>query len=131
MKKNGLLNAQLIQEIAAIGHTQTMMIGDVGLPVPEGVEVIDLALTPGVPSFLEVLKAVEQELVCESYVLASEIKDKNPAVHEEILKVMKEYPGSYVAHEELKRLSEKTQVIVRTGETSSYANIVLAAGVNF
>lgn len=131
MKKRGLLHTQLISEIAEIGHTQTMVIGDVGLPVPKGVKTIDLALVPGTPSFLDVLRAVEGEMVCESYVLANEIKEKNPSVHTEIQKIMQDYPGSYVDHEELKRLSEKAQVIVRTGETSSYANIILTAGVNF
>lgn len=131
MKKNGILNGALISEIAMIGHTQYLVISDVGLPVPDGVKVIDLALSPGVPDFMQALRAVMGELVCESYLLAEEIRDKNGALEREIHSCMGELPVTYLSHEELKELSKGAQVIVRTGETSPYANIVLTAGVNF
>lgn len=131
MKKDGLLNAELISEIAAIGHTQYIVISDVGLPVPKGVKVIDLALSPGVPSFAQVLEAVDGELVSESYILAEEIREKNAGLEAHITGQMGARPVSYISHEELKKLTREAQVIVRTGETSPYANIVLVAGVNF
>ncbi len=131
MKKNGLLNAELISEIAAVGHTQYIVISDVGLPVPRGVKVIDLALTPGVPSFAQVLEAVESELVSESYILAEEIREKNAGLDRFIGERMGGRAAAYVPHEELKKLTREAQVIVRSGETSPYANIVLVAGVNF
>ena len=103
MKKDGILNTNLISEVAAIGHTQYLVIGDAGLPIPKGVNVLDISLTKGVPGFMQVLEAVNEELVSEAYILA----------------------------EEFKKLTEEAQVIVRTGETSSFANIILVAGVNF
>jgi D-ribose pyranase len=36
-----------------------------------------------------------------------------------------------VAHEELKRLTASARAVVRTGECTPYANIVLIAGVTF
>ena len=42
MKKRGILNAQLSYLLAALGHKDLFMIGDAGMPIPEGVEVVDL-----------------------------------------------------------------------------------------
>lgn len=40
-------------------------------------------------------------------------------------------PVRKVPHEEFKRLMEKAKCVVRTGETSPYANVILIGGVNF
>jgi len=44
MKKSGLLNPQLCAAVARLGHTQTFVVADAGLPIPHEVPVIDLAL---------------------------------------------------------------------------------------
>lgn len=131
MRKTGILNAELISEIASIGHTQYFIIADAGLPIPEKTKVIDLAVTAGLPCFLDVFRAVNDEIVSEAYILANEITNKNAELHKNILRLTEEKQVTYVSHEELKKISEEAQVIVRTGETSPYANIVIKAGVNF
>lgn len=131
MKKDGILNTNLISEVAAIGHTQYLVIGDAGLPIPKGVNVLDISLTKGVPGFMQVLEAVNEELVSEAYILAEEIKEGNRELETQVHELLKEQPVTYVPHEEFKKLTEEAQVIVRTGETSSFANIILVAGVNF
>ena len=40
-------------------------------------------------------------------------------------------PARKVPHEEFKRLMEKAKCVIRTGETSPYANVILIGGVNF
>ena len=40
-------------------------------------------------------------------------------------------PVKKVFHEEFKKLTENAKCIVRTGENSSYANVILVGGVNF
>ncbi len=131
MKRDRILNTNLISEIAAIGHTQYLVIGDAGLPIPKGVNVIDLSLTKGIPGFMQVLEAVNEELVSESYILADEIKEGNGDLEDRVHGLLKEQPVSYVPHEEFKKMTEEARVIIRTGETSSFANIILVAGVNF
>ena len=44
------------QSTGRYGHTDTIVIGDCGLPVPDGVKKIDLALKLGTPRFLEVVE---------------------------------------------------------------------------
>lgn len=131
MKKSGLLNSELIKEIAQIGHTQSLVIGDVGLPVPKGVKCIDLAVCKGIPSFLDVLKAVESEMVIESYIVAEEIETQNPDTDEKIKQLLPTQERSTMSHERFKLFSERANVIVRTGETLAYSNVILIAGVNF
>lgn len=131
MKSQGILNAQIIREIAAVGHTQTITIGDVGLPIPHGTRVIDLAVVKGIPAFADVLQAVCSELVVESYFYAAEAETANPQIVETMRRILPGLPEQVVPHKALKELSNSTNVIIRTGECTSYANVVLVAGVNF
>ncbi len=131
MTRDGILNAELCRAIAACGHTDQFVIADCGLPIPEGVELIDLSLVRGVPRFTQALEAVNRELVVESYILAEETESVSPALHQEIRTLMGDLPCKTVSHEKLKQLTRNAKVIIRTGETTPYANIILVCGVNF
>ena len=80
MKKSGIINAQLAGYIAGLGHKDTFMIGDGGMPIPKGVPIVDLALCGGVPTFVQTMDAVLGEAEVECYTLAEEIVEKNPAL---------------------------------------------------
>lgn len=134
MKKTPLLNIALSRVIASLGHGDIVMIVDAGMPVPPGVELIDLALTHGVPDFVSVLKIVLTEMQVESHVLADEILIKQPPALA-TLKVLGEAgelgEQRLLSHEALKDLSRRAKAIVRTGECQPYTNIALVAGVVF
>lgn len=111
-----------------------VVIGDAGLPVPPGVELIDLALTHGVPDFVSTLKVVLSEMQVESHVLANEILDKQPTALVALDELQEEGAlgrRDLLTHEQFKVLSRQAQAIVRTGECQPYCNIVLVAGVTF
>ncbi|KAF1004997.1 MAG: D-ribose pyranase [Luteibacter sp.] len=132
MRRSGLLHAELNRVIAAMGHTDTLVIGDVGLPVPPGVPCIDLAVLPGTPSFATVFEAVYAQLAVESATVASEIRSRNPAMV--VLRDRLEGEGVHVdelPHDDFKRLCARAVAVVRTGETAPYANVILHAGVTF
>ena len=131
MKKRGILNAQLSYLLAALGHKDLFMIGDGGMPIPEGVEVVDLVLTAGVPTFKQVLDAVLDEVQVEGYYLAHEIKEFNPELEEYIKAGLPEAEVEYMPHEDLKKFSGKCRFAIRTGEFSPYPNVILRAGVVF
>ena len=131
MKKRGILNAQLSYLLAALGHKDLFMIGDAGMPIPEGVEVVDLVLTAGVPTFKQVLDAVLDEVQVEGYYLAHEIKEFNPELEEYIKAGLPEAEVEYMTHEYLKKFSGKCRFAIRTGEFSPYPNVILRAGVVF
>ena len=125
MKKSGVLNAELSAVIAALGHGDSVVIGDAGLPVPPGVPCIDLAVTLGVPDLWAVLDAVLDEMVVERSVIASE------ATGGVLEAFTARLTPEVVSHEELKALSAGARAVVRTGEATPYANVVLIAGVAF
>ncbi|WP_026582001.1 D-ribose pyranase [Bacillus sp. J33] len=129
MKKNGILNSDISKVLSEMGHTDTIVIADCGLPIPEGVKRIDLALKQGTPSFLEVLEALEADMEIEKVTLAEEIKESNAEL-EDILK-NKFIEKEYVSHERFKQLTHKAKAIIRTGEATPYANIILHSGVIF
>ena len=131
MKKRGILNAQLSYLLAALGHKDLFMIGDAGMPIPEGVEVVDLVLTAGVPTFKQVLDAVLDEVQVEGYYLAHEIKEFNPELEEYIKAGLPEAEVEYMPHVDLKKFSGKCRFAIRTGEFSPYPNVILRAGVVF
>jgi len=129
MKKGGILNPQLNRIISEMGHGDMLIIADAGLPIPREVERIDLALKCGTPSFAEVLQAVFSELQIEEAYVAKEIKEKNPQTLNLISSIIEEV--KFISHEELKELSKQARAIIRTGECSPYANIILISGVLF
>lgn len=131
MKKDRLLNPDILSAVASLGHTEYFCIADCGLPIPNGVKTLDISLTAGIPSFMDVLKAVNSELVSESYILAEEIETVNPSKLAEIKAELGDMPYRTVPHEQFKKLLSGAKCVVRTGETSSYANIILIGGVNF
>ncbi|WP_042688766.1 D-ribose pyranase [Azospirillum sp. B506] len=139
MKRIGLLNAPLSHAIASLGHTQALVIADAGLPIPAGPERIDLAVTPGLPSFLQILDAVAEEMMVERVVIAREMVTANPSLRAQLsvrLDRMAAEQGRPIAldevpHEEFKRLTASSAAVVRTGECSPYANILLYSGVTF
>ncbi|TAL80756.1 MAG: D-ribose pyranase [Candidimonas sp.] len=131
MKRTALLHAELSQVIAALGHGDMLVIGDAGLPIPAGPRRIDLAVTPGVPRLVDVLSAVLSEMQVErAYIAAQAMSAGNPTLPEWCRGRLPVAPQT-VPHEELKRISAQAKAIVRTGECTPYANIILCAGVTF
>jgi len=122
-----------------MGHTDTLTIGDAGLPIPNAVKRIDLAVKAGLPAFTDVLETVLTGLCIEKVVLAEEIKEKNPEMYTKIMQILKNYTDEtgwkltmiFVSHEEFKKKTASSKAVVRTGEITPFANIILESGVVF
>ncbi len=131
MKKDRVLNPEISRTIAELGHTEYLVIADAGLPVPKNVDVIDVSVTRGVPCFIDVLSAIAEELVIESFIFASESNESNPDLVSNMKAILHDKPSETVTHEEFKALVKNAKTVIRTGECSSFANIILVCGVNF
>lgn len=131
MKKATLLNQPISAVIAGLGHTDTLVIADAGLPIPAETQRIDLALARGIPAFLDVLRVVMSEMQVERAVVARELVDGNPEYLAQIKLLLGDVPVSAVPHEEFKSQTRTARAVVRTGEFTPYANIILSAGVVF
>lgn len=131
MKKIGTLHQGISEVIAGMGHGDMLVIGDCGLPIPPGVRRIDLALTAGVPTFLQTLSVVQEELEIEGVIIASEMLEISPELYTKTKSLLGDIPSETVSHEEFKRLTKKGVAVIRTGECTPYANIILKSGVFF
>ena len=131
MKKRGLLQHSLAGIIASMGHTDLLVIADAGLPIPPGVPCIDLAVRCGLPSMLDVTRAVGDELQVEEVIVADELLARDEVLPTTLQELFPDARFRSMSHDELKRLSAQARAIVRTGECSPYHNVILASGVTF
>lgn len=133
MKRHGILNSDISSVLSYMGHTDRICIADCGLPIPEETERIDLAVKFGQPTFMDLLKVVGDDMKIEKIVLAEEIKENNPKVLAEINDYFagQEVKVEFVSHVELKEMTKECKAVIRTGETTPYANIILQSGCIF
>ena len=133
MKREGILNSEISRVLSYMGHTDRIAIGDCGLPIPDEVERIDLSLTFGEPRFLRVLELVLRDMKVEKIVLAEEIQTQNPAVLHGIEALLEgqNVEVEYVPHTAFKAATRDCKAVIRTGETTPYANIILQPGCIF
>ena len=131
MKKSGVLNSDISRVLSYMRHTDTICISDCGLPCPDETELIDISLEKGVPDFVRVLKAVVNDMSVEKIFLAEEIRVKNPAVLKEIQTLLPGVRTDFMPHEEFKKKLLSCKAVVRSGEASPYANIILQSACVF
>lgn len=131
MKKSGVLNSDISRVLSYMRHTDTICISDCGLPCPDETELIDISLEKGVPDFVRVLKAVVNDMNVEKIFLAEEIRVKNPAVLKEIQTLLPGVRTDFMPHEEFKKKLLSCKAVVRSGEASPYANIILQSACIF
>ena len=131
MKKTSLLQSDLSYVIATLGHLDTLVIADAGLPVPAETMRIDLALTQGVPGAIQTLKVVLDEMKVERAVLAEEVRDRNPKFLAQVQELLPGVPVEFVSHTDFKARTASARAVVRTGEFAPYANVILVSGVVF
>jgi D-ribose pyranase len=131
MKKSYLLNSEISYEISKMGHNDRLALGDCGLPIPEGTKRIDLAVSKNLPGLIDTLKAVLSELQIEEVILAEETAKVSPEIFKEIKALIGNTKITFVTHENLKSELTNCKAVIRTGEQTSYANIILKSGVVF
>ncbi|HEY0784537.1 MAG TPA: RbsD/FucU domain-containing protein [Acidobacteriaceae bacterium] len=126
MIRQGIVNPAIQSLLCRVRHTNTLVIADRGFPFWPGLETIDISLTDDIPTVVEVLRAVLQNFHAGSAVMAAEFLESNsdlaiaPMRH-----ALGGVPLAFVAHAELKRRVPGAIGLIRTGDTTQYANIVL------
>ncbi|GMQ63700.1 D-ribose pyranase [Vallitalea maricola] len=129
MLKGGILNPQMANLLAELGHKDTIVVSDAGLPMPLEVERVDLAWKPNEPRYLDVLKEVLKSLVVEKIILAEELKTVSPDMHKDIINLFPEdMEIEYVPHVMFKEKTKEARGIIRTGEFTPYPSIILVSG---
>lgn len=126
MYKSVVLNSEISKVLSDLGHGDYIVIGDCGLPIPEGTKRIDIALKRGTPSFKETYELLVESMYVEKQVFAEEVSDANLK-----MTLNRSIPSEQVSHEALKKMSKNAKAVIRTGETTPYANVILYSNVFF
>ena len=131
MKKTGILNRDISEVVASLGHQDTLVIADAGLPIPAETRRIDLALTEGIPGFLNTLRVVLTEMQVERAIVAAEMLEASPNVYQAIKELLGDVSIETVTHLIFKEQTRSARAVIRTGEFTPYANVILVSGVVF
>ncbi len=129
MLQQGILNPHILDLIARIRHTNTLVIADWAFPYWPQIETVDISLTPGVPTILQVLDLLKPNFKIGRIVQASEFLHHNPEP------VIHSYESSFaeirtasverLPHVDFKKLVPGAIGLIRTGDTTSYGNIII------
>ena len=131
MRPSGLLHPELLTLAARAGHGDIIVLADAGLKIPLGSWRIDLGLTKGVPSMIEVLDALLPEVVVESAIIADEMSSWNPELHAGVVARVP-VESRRPAHEQFaKELATRALAYVKTAECTAYASVALVCGVSY
>lgn len=126
MLKAGILNPAILELVARVRHTNTLVIADRGFPFWRGVDTVDISLVDDVPTVLQVLDALRPNFVLGRVFAAEEFRQTNPAAVRLALEGRcAGIPLVYEPHVEFKKRVPQAIGLIRTGDTIPYANLIL------
>jgi len=126
MLKTGILNPALLQLLARIRHTNTLVIADRGFPFWPAIETVDLSLVDDLPTVLQVLDAVLPNFTVGRVFAAIEFREHNrPAQQEALAARLAGIPLTFEPHDDFKKRVPHAIGLIRTGDTLPYANLIL------
>ena len=130
MKKSRILNTQLNNAIASMGHGDFIIISDAGFPIPDGKRV-DLAIEADVPGIAEILDLVTSDFIYERVIVAEEQRDFNPEHFKRVNEICDRCEVETIPHAQLiAEYPAKAKYIVRTGGFEPWGNVILCSGVD-
>jgi D-ribose pyranase len=126
MLKSGILNPSLNSLLARVRHTNTLVIADRGFPFWPMIETIDLSLVDDIPTVLQVLRAIRPNFNIGKAWMADEFRQNNTeAVQAAFAEALGGIAISFEKHVEFKRRVPQVIGLVRTGDTTQYANLII------
>ncbi|TLS52910.1 D-ribose pyranase [Paenibacillus antri] len=128
MKRGGILHPTLNRILSETGHTDLLTICDRGFPVPPGPERLDLALVDDLPTVLDVLAAISGEFVIDCIIVTEEMAAASPERYAKLRAAYPELAFQVVTHERFKAICPESRAVVRTGDATPYANIIVVSG---
>ena len=129
MIQSGILNPHVLDLVARIRHTNTLVISDWAFPFWPQIETVDISLTHGIPTVLDVLDLLKQNFKIGRIWQAEEFTTSNSA--ETIARFdssFAEIPDLAVArlpHIDFKKQVPQAIGLIRTGDPTPYGNIIL------
>lgn len=128
MIKTGILNPQILSLISRVRHTNTLVIADRGFPYWPMIETVDISLVDGIPTVLQVFKALKSNFIIGQVYMAEEfLKENSPEIQQDFANSRGDIPIIYESHADFKLRVPQAIGLIRTGETIQYANMILVS----
>lgn len=129
MLVRGILNPHVLSLLARIRHTNALVVADRGFPFWPEIETVDISLVDDVPTVLQVLAAVRNNfVVAEAYMAAEFLQVNPPATRRAFAGALRGAKVAYEPHVVFKKRVPSALGLIRTGDTTQYANMVLVSG---
>ncbi len=129
MLQTGILNPAINSLLCRIRHTNTLVIADRGFPFWPQIETIDIALVDDIPQVLDVLRAIRKNFVFAQAFMAEEFLSSNSPVTQAVFaEVLHGVATRYEPHVVLKKRVPSAIGLIRTADTTQYANLILESG---
>jgi D-ribose pyranase len=126
MLKNGILNPQINSLLSRVRHTNTLVIADRGFPFWPMIETVDISLVDDIPTVLQVLEAIRPNFHIGRVFMAQEFLDENlPETRNLFSSSLTDIPITYEAHIDFKKRVPEAIGLIRTADTTQYANMIL------
>ena len=110
-----------------------MGITDAGFNIPEGIEVVDLAVKPNLPELLDVLDIIKKEIAIEKIFLADKIVDYAPELLKEYEKRFTKEKIEFIPDgQQFREKMKQCKGVFRTGQYWLHCpNVIIQAGCTY
>jgi D-ribose pyranase len=126
MLKTGILNPHVLNLLARVRHTNTLVIADRGFPSWPQIETVDLSLVDNVPTVLQVLAAVRANATFGKAWMAKEfLRENRPTTQKRFIAALKGTSVKFEPHVDFKKRVPNAIGLIRTGDTTQFANVIL------
>ena len=126
MLKTGILNTQINALLSRVRHTNTLVIADRGFPFWPMIETVDISVVDDLPTVLQVLKAIRLNFQIGKAWMAQEfLKANNPKTRAAFTGALQGIKLIHEPHIEFKKRVPHAIGLIRTGDTTQYANMIL------
>ncbi len=126
MLQTGILNPHVLDLIARVRHTNTLVISDWAFPFWPEIETVDISLTHNLPTVLDVLDLLTPVFKIGRIWQAEEFVAGNSAdVIARYAKSFGEIPLTREAHVDFKKRVPMAIGLIRTGDATPYGNIIV------
>lgn len=126
MIKTGILNPQINALLSRVRHTNTLVIADRGFPFWPMIETVDISVVDDLPTVLQLIQAIRPNFHIGKAWMAQEfLKANNPKARAAFTDALQGITLTHEPHVEFKKRVPHAIGLIRTGDTTQYANLVL------
>lgn len=126
MLQTGILNPHVLDLIARVRHTNTLVISDWAFPYWPEIETVDISLTHNIPTVLDVLDLLTPIFKIGRIWQAEEFVATNSSeMVERFAKSFGSIPLTREAHLDFKKRVPHAIGLIRTGDATPYGNLII------